>query len=98
MLAEWKRELPIPLRSQAGAWERAFLFFQKTKVLQKIEFMAVIFVPLFFMTACSKETPEKVETHVSTEDVKFGNVMKLETTFAGLCIIFSGQRGYVLCH
>jgi len=34
--AKWKLELPTQLRSQAGAWERAFLFFQKSKLLQKI--------------------------------------------------------------
>ncbi|QII10297.1 hypothetical protein KsCSTR_09180 [Candidatus Kuenenia stuttgartiensis] len=36
MPAKWKLELPTQLRSQAGAWERAFLFFQKSKLLQKI--------------------------------------------------------------
>ncbi|MCR4291703.1 MAG: hypothetical protein NUV76_02380, partial [Candidatus Kuenenia sp.] len=39
ILAKWKRELPMPLRSQAGAWERAFLFFQKSKVLQQFSFL-----------------------------------------------------------
>ena len=47
--------------------------------MKKIEFMAAIFVPLFFITACSKETPEKVETHVSTEDVKRETGETLET-------------------
>src|SRR4030065_2927061 len=49
------------------------------KDMKKIEFMAAIFVLLFFMTACSKETPEKAETQVSTEDVKRETVETLET-------------------
>ena len=40
------------------------------KSMKKIEFVVAIFVPLFFMTSCSKKTPEKVETQVSSEDVK----------------------------
>ena len=47
--------------------------------MKKIEFMAAIFVLLFFMTACSKETPEKAETQGSTEDVKRETVETLET-------------------
>ncbi|CAG0941225.1 hypothetical protein BROC_01350 [Candidatus Brocadiaceae bacterium] len=47
--------------------------------MKKIEFVAAIFVPLFLMTACSKETPEKGETHVSTEDVKRETGEALET-------------------
>ncbi|MDR4505088.1 MAG: hypothetical protein MRK01_09900 [Candidatus Scalindua sp.] len=48
--------------------------------MKKIEFVAAIFIPLFFITSCgSKETPEKAETHVSSEDVKRETGEALET-------------------
>ncbi|WP_347275718.1 hypothetical protein [Candidatus Kuenenia sp.] len=48
--------------------------------MKKIEFMAAICVPLFFMTSCSKKTPEKPEIQVSSEDVKRETGKALETT------------------
>lgn len=48
--------------------------------MKKIEFVAAICVPLFFMASCSKKTPEKVETRVSSEDVKRETGEALETT------------------
>jgi len=48
--------------------------------MKKIEFMLAVFVPLFFMTSCSKETHEKAETHVSSGDVKRERGEALETT------------------
>ncbi len=48
--------------------------------MEKIEFVVAICVPLFFMTSCSMETPEKAETHVSSEDVKRETGEALETT------------------
>ena len=50
------------------------------KSMKKIEFMLAVFVPLFFMTSCSKETPEKGEIQVSSEDVKRETGKALETT------------------
>lgn len=50
------------------------------KSMKKIEFMLAIFLSLFFMTSCSKKTPEKVETQVSSEDVKRETGEALETT------------------
>ena len=52
------------------------------KSMKKIEFVAAICVPLFFMASCnnSKKTPEKVETQVSSEDVKRETGEALETT------------------
>ena len=50
------------------------------KGMKIIEFVVAIFVPLFFMTSCSKETPEKAETQVSSEDVKRETGEALETT------------------
>lgn len=48
--------------------------------MKKIEFVVAIFIPLFFITSCSsKETPEKAETHVSSEDVKRETEEALET-------------------
>ncbi len=41
------------------------LHLEGRKSMEKIEFVVAIFSPLFFMTSCSKETPEKAETHVS---------------------------------
>ena len=48
--------------------------------MKKFEFMVAVFVPLFIMTSCSKETPEKGETQVSSEDVKRETGEALETT------------------
>jgi len=48
--------------------------------MKKIEFMLAIFLPLFFMISCSKETSEKVEIQVSSEDVKRETGEALETT------------------
>ncbi|MBF8278553.1 MAG: hypothetical protein HW390_3626, partial [Candidatus Brocadiaceae bacterium] len=48
--------------------------------MKKIEFVVAIFVSLFFMTSCSKKTPEKVETQVSSEDVNHETGEALETT------------------
>lgn len=48
--------------------------------MKKNEFMVAIFVPLFFMTSCSKKTPEKGETQVLSEDVKRETGEVLETT------------------
>lgn len=52
------------------------------KNMKNIEFVVAICVPLFFMTSCtcSKKTPEKVETQVSSEDVKRETGEALETT------------------
>ena len=48
--------------------------------MKKFEFMVAVFVPLFIMTSCSKETPEKGETKASAEDVKRETGEALETT------------------
>ncbi|MCR4291516.1 MAG: apolipoprotein A1/A4/E family protein, partial [Candidatus Kuenenia sp.] len=50
------------------------------KSMKKIGFAVAIFVPLFLMTSCSKETPEKAETHMSSEDVKRETGEAFETT------------------
>ena len=50
--------------------------------MKKIEFVVAICIPLFFMTSCSKKTPEKAETQVSSEDVKreTGEPLKRKTS------------------
>lgn len=49
------------------------------KNMKKIEFVVAVFVPLFFMTSCSKKTPEKAEIQVSSEDIKRETGEALET-------------------
>lgn len=47
--------------------------------MKKIGFMVALCVPLFFMTSCSKKSPEKGETKVSAEEVKRETGETLET-------------------
>ncbi len=48
--------------------------------MKKIEFVVAIFISMLFITSCSKKTPEKAETKVSSEDVKRETGKALETT------------------
>ena len=47
--------------------------------MKKIEFVVARCIPLFFMTSCSKKTPEKAEIQVSSEDIKRETGEALET-------------------